>query len=47
MWQVPPELAGQCILFSDAKRAEAIPSWPREEKLNQAEDWLRRRGESA
>ena len=42
-WKVPERLAGDCVLFSDAERAEPNRQWPDQEKLDRAEDWLRRR----
>ena len=43
-WDVPRSVAGPCILFSDPLRAEPNRSAPDQEKLDQAELWLRRGG---
>jgi hypothetical protein len=44
-WKIPERMAGQCVLFSDAARAEPNRQWPDPEKLDQAENWLRTRGD--
>jgi hypothetical protein len=42
-WKIPERMAGECVLFSDAARAEPNRQWPDSEKLDQAENWLRTR----
>jgi hypothetical protein len=44
-WNIPKEDAGPCVVFSDPARAEPNRPAPDKEKLDLAQEWLRRRCE--